>query len=61
VGMTHYRANIVGHDGNVIGHRGFICDNDNDAVAWANQLIGGHDIELWSEDRFVIRLHFKPQ
>jgi hypothetical protein len=54
--MTDYRAYTVGNDGHFIGHRAFMCENDSDATEWAKQLVDGHDVELWSADRFVIRL-----
>jgi hypothetical protein len=59
--VLEYRAYTVGLDGHFIGHRGFVCGNDNDAVEWAKQLIDGHDIELWSGERFIIRLDHKPK
>jgi hypothetical protein len=45
----------------VIDYQGFVCDNDADATEWARQLVDGHDIELWSGGRFVIRLERKPK
>jgi hypothetical protein len=29
---------------------------DSEAVIWARQLVDGHDVELWSGDRFIIKL-----
>jgi hypothetical protein len=40
---------------------GFACDNDADAVEWAKQLVDGHDLELWSGTRLIIRLDRKPK
>ena len=33
-----------------------ICRNDTEAIANAKRLLDGKDIELWSGDRFIIRL-----
>ena len=30
-----------------------VCDNDEDAIKQAKQLIDGHDLELWDGRRFV--------
>ena len=55
--MNEYRAYTVGDDGHFIASRAFRCANDDDAIVWAKQLIDGRDVELWSSDRFVIKLH----
>jgi hypothetical protein len=31
----------------------FVCDNDADAAVWVKQLVDGHDVEVWSGERFV--------
>jgi hypothetical protein len=54
--MADYRACIVGRNGHFISYRVFVCDDDNGAIDWANQLVDGDDIELGNEDRFVLRL-----
>ena len=54
--MAEYRAYIVGDDGHIVSFRAFICDTDADATVWAKQMVDGHDVELWSRERFVIRL-----
>jgi len=46
----------MGHDGHIKSSRAFVCESDDDATVWAKQLVDGHDIELWSGERFVIRL-----
>jgi len=58
--MAEYRAYMMGEDGHFVCSRAFICDDDADATTWARQLIDGHDIELWSGERFVIRLEQMP-
>lgn len=54
--MTEYRAYLLDQDGRIHGSRAFVCENDGDAVVWAEHLVDDHDIELWSGDRFVKRL-----
>ena len=54
--MNEYRAYVMGHDGHITASRAFRCIGDSEAVVWAKQWVDGHDIELWSGERFVIRL-----
>jgi len=54
--VNEYRAYTLGDDDHIIGSRVFTCDGDRDAIVWAKQLVDGHDIELWSGDRFIIKL-----
>jgi len=54
--MAEYRAYVVGDDGHFVSFEGFACQDDAEAVAKAQRLTDGHDIELWSGARFVIRL-----
>jgi hypothetical protein len=54
--MPDYRAFEVGSDGHFVGSRGFVCDNDGDAIIWAKQFSGALPIELWSGDRLVINV-----
>jgi hypothetical protein len=54
--MADYRAYIVGDDGHFASFRAFVCNDYSDAIIWAKQLVDGHDIELWSSDRFIIKL-----
>jgi hypothetical protein len=57
--MPDYRAYEVGSDGHFTGFRGFVCDNDRDAIIWAKQFSGDMPIELWSGVRLVI--HVPPR
>ncbi|MBR1283040.1 hypothetical protein JQ597_13420 [Bradyrhizobium sp. AUGA SZCCT0177] len=41
--MQEYRAYVMGHDGHIQSSRAFVCENDDDASAWAKQLVDGHD------------------
>ena len=59
--MTDYRAFTVGHDRHFVGSRALVCADDAAAIEQARRLVDGHDIELWSGDRFVIRLVHKPK
>jgi len=54
--VTEYRAYIVGLDGHFVSFRAFSCADDSEAVTWARQLVDGHDVELWSGERFIVRL-----
>jgi hypothetical protein len=56
--MAEYRAYIVGDDGHFISFEGFICVDDSEAIDKAKRLVDGHDVELWSGARLVIRLQF---
>jgi hypothetical protein len=56
-----YRAYTVGNDGHITASRAFTCANDADAIAWAKQLVDGHDVELWSGERFVIKLDYQEK
>ena len=53
--MNPYRIVTVDYEGKVSRHRSFVCDNDDDAIVWANQLVDGAPVELWSGARFVAR------
>jgi hypothetical protein len=55
--VSAYRAYVIGKDGHFASYRAFVCANDVHAIVWAMQLVDGHDVELWSETRFVIRLN----
>jgi hypothetical protein len=59
--MREYRAYIVGFDGHFISFRPLVCADDFEATAKAKCLVDGHDIELWSGDRFIVRLEHKPE
>jgi hypothetical protein len=54
--MADYRAYVVGDDGHFVSFEGFVAADDGEAVAKAQRLVDGHDVELWSGGRFVIRL-----
>ena len=54
--MAEYRAYVVGEDDHFVGFEPMICRDDAEAITKARRLVDGHDIELWSGDRLVIRL-----
>ncbi len=54
--MVEYQIYTVGSDWHFIDFRPLVCDNDDEAIDTAKRLVDGRDIEVWSGDRFVIRL-----
>jgi hypothetical protein len=54
--VNEYRAYVIGDDGHFISFEGFHSRDDGEAIAKARRLVDGHDIELWSGERFVKRL-----
>ncbi|WP_146688113.1 hypothetical protein [Bradyrhizobium canariense] len=57
--MAEYRVYTVGIDGHFVGYEPLVCLDDREAIAKAERLVDGHDIELWSGDRLVIQLNRK--
>jgi hypothetical protein len=57
--VPEYRAFELGSNGHFTGSRGFVCDNDDDAIVWAKQFSGQLPIELWSGARFVKHVPFR--
>lgn len=58
--MVEYRAFTVGRDGHFVGSEALICADDSEAIEKARRFVDGHDIELWSGERFIVRLSHKP-
>jgi hypothetical protein len=58
--MANYRIVTIDKAGKLGRHRGFVCDNDNDAIEWAKQSVENAAVELWSGPRFVARLEPRP-
>jgi hypothetical protein len=54
--MAEYRVYTVGTDGHFVNFRGFVRDNDDEALVWAKQWMDGAAVEVWSGERFVTRL-----
>ena len=53
--MQDYRACFVGREKH-IGYRGFVCQDDGEAIEKAKELFEGPTIELWCGARLVIRI-----
>jgi hypothetical protein len=54
--MSHYRAYLIGQDGEFKSIIELDCANDNSAVESAKQLVDRCNVELWQNDRLVRRL-----
>jgi hypothetical protein len=54
--VAEYRVYQVGLDGHFISFHAFTCENDGEAIERAQRLVDGHDVELWSGERFLIKL-----
>jgi hypothetical protein len=58
--MSDYTVYFVGADGNFTGSpKALDCDSDATAITSARKLLDGHDIEIWSGLRKIIRLPHK--
>jgi hypothetical protein len=51
-----YRVFTVDRDAHLVSYRKFTCKDDAEAIIWAKQLIDRLPVELWNDDRLVIRL-----
>ena len=58
--MPEYRVYTVGRDGHFIGIEPLTCADDSEAIQKAKHLVDGHDVELWSGPRLVIRFKHEP-
>jgi hypothetical protein len=54
--MHRYRACTVGEGGDLIRFRAFVCSSDEDAIVSTKHLLDGHPIELWRDERFIVRV-----
>ena len=45
--MQEYRAYIIGPDARITSRVDLLCEEDEAAQKQANQLVDGHDVELW--------------
>ena len=59
--MAEYRAYTVDRDGHFNGIEPLACADDAEAIEKAKGLVDGHDVELWSGERFVTRLSPPPR
>jgi hypothetical protein len=51
--VNEYRAYLLGVDGCIHSRVDLICENDETAKARAQQLVDGHDVELWQLSRKI--------
>lgn len=56
--MANYRTVMIDKTGKPGRSRSFVCDSDDDAVAWSKQSLEQSPVELWSGARFIER--FEP-
>jgi hypothetical protein len=54
--VPEYKAYTVGHEGHITAFEPLVCTDDAEAINEAKRLLDGHDIELWSGARLVIKL-----
>ena len=54
--MVDYRVYFVGSDGHFVSFVGLSCSDDAEAIEQAQRLIEDRDVELWSGERFIVRL-----
>jgi hypothetical protein len=59
--LAEYRIYTVGSDGHFIGFEPLVCDDDAQAIEKAKQLLDGHDLQIWSGPRYVMRLESKDE
>jgi hypothetical protein len=60
--MPEYRVYIVGADGHFRKAVPLECANDDAAKQQAEQLVDGHDVELWQLDRKIATFeHHHPK
>jgi hypothetical protein len=59
--MAEYRIFTVGSDGHFIDFEAVICDDDEQAVQKAKNLLDGHDLQIWSGPRYVRWLKHKDE
>ena len=58
--MPDYRAYIIGPDGHFDRAVHLDCADDAEAKEQAEQLVDGHDVELWQRDRKIAMFRRKP-
>jgi hypothetical protein len=54
--MQDYRVYFVGREKYFIGYRGFVCQDDGEAIEKAKEIFEGPTIELWCGPRLVTRI-----
>lgn len=51
--MIGYRTYLIGADGHIQQRIDLLCENDEAAKEQAEQLVDGHDVELWHLNRRI--------
>ena len=59
--MVYYRAYVVGSEGRFQIAHSLDCKDDEEAIEAAKQYVDGHDVEVWHQNRRIIRLERKPE
>ena len=59
--MAHYRAYLIARDDRIQKAVDLDCPDDEAAIEAAKQLVDGHDVELWQQNRKITRLANKPK
>ncbi len=54
--MKEYRVYEIGDDDHIVKSTPLVCKDDQEAITKAEELAGGHVIEIWSGERLVTRL-----
>ena len=54
--MGEYRVYVIGSDDHIVNATALVCENDAQAIAAVRTFLLDRTIEIWSGDRFVIRL-----
>ena len=59
--MAEYRAYILAPDGRIMRPVDLECDDDDAAIKTAQQLVDGHDVELWQGSRKIETFRYRPE
>lgn len=58
--MPAYRIYVIDGQNHVLAPPNVVeCNTDDEALAQASQLVDGHDVELWQDNRLIARLPHK--
>jgi hypothetical protein len=59
--MPEYRAYIVGSDGRFVRAVELLCPDDDSAKEYAQNLVDGHDVELWQGTHQIAKFQREPE
>lgn len=59
--MTDYRAHFIGSDGLFYKSVALDASDEVAAIAAAEQLVDGYDVELWQRDRKIAKFERKTE